>query len=536
MWNFGDILDIVADSVDPVATAFIHDGHVTSWPDAKRRMDALARGLVKLGAGAGDKLGCYMRNGPTYGEALGACFLASLTHANINYRYGAQEVAYILANADAAILVYDPEFRSIVAQIRPLLPLLRIFIETGDAPDRPTYAQSFEQLATAEPDGTVLPPRTPDNQLMIYTGGTTGMPKAVQFYQTELALYLLESSGVFGNALPTSLADIAALVRRQGVDGLRLLPACPQMHATGLFVTIWTILTGGCTVTISGRTFDPHRIWSAVARDRPVKLVIVGDPFARPLLAALDASPGTYDLNALQAIASSGAMWSADIKERLLEHVPHVQLIDVISSTEAMGVGASVTTRDSKVATAGFTLGPNAIVIDEHNRKLPPGTGIVGRLAVGGTQPRGYYKDPDKTKATFVTIDGVRYSIPGDYAVLEDDGTIRLLGRGSSCINTGGEKVFPEEVEEVLKLHPSVEDALVIGLQDRDWGQAVTGVITLAPDADFDQGVLRAHVKSQLADYKVPKRIVVADVALRGPSGKADYKAAAACAARLLVG
>jgi fatty-acyl-CoA synthase len=227
-------------------------------------------------------------------------------------------------------------------------------------------------------------------------------------------------------------------------------------------------------------------------------------------------------------------MWSAEIKERLLAHLPHVQLMDVVSSTEAMGVGVSITTRESKSTTAAFTLGPNSIVIDENNTKMRPGTGIMGRLAVGGCQPHSYYKDPGKTEATFLVIDGVRYSIPGDYAMLEDDGTIRLLGRGSNCINTGGEKVFPEEVEEALKLHPSVQDALVIGVRDPDWGQAVTGVVALAPDAMFDPLALRAHVRSQLADYKVPKAIVVADVALRGPNGKADYKAASACALRLL--
>jgi fatty-acyl-CoA synthase len=535
MWTFGDILDSVAEAASPDAPAFIHDGHVTSWPHAKRRMEALARSLLARGAQRGDKVGFYLRNGAAYGETTGACFLASLTHINVNYRYSAAEVVYILDNADATVLVYDREFRAIVEEIRPLLPKLHIFVEVGAPADTPAFAESFAQMADAAQHGAALPQRSPRNELMIYTGGTTGMPKAVVFHEGDLAPYLFECSTRFPEALPQSLEDVAHMVRRQGANGKRFFPACPQMHSTGFFVTIWTMLTGGCVVTVSGRTLDPHGIWQVAARDRATNMAIVGDAFARPLLAALDASPGAYRLEALESIGSSGAMWSADIKERLLQHIPHVQLLDVISSTESIGVGASVTTRDSKVATGGFALGPNAIVIDENNRPMEPGSGVAGRIAVrGGMQPAGYYKDPEKTRKTFPVIDGVRYSVPGDYAMLEADGTIRLLGRGSGCINTGGEKVFPEEVEEVLKTHPSVQDALVVGVPDPAWGQAVTGVVTLAPDADFDQATLRTYVKARLAGYKVPKTIVIADVALRGPNGKADYQAAAACAMRML--
>jgi fatty-acyl-CoA synthase len=359
------------------------------------------------------------------------------------------------------------------------------------------------------------------------------MPKAVVFHEGDLAPFLFECSTIFGDSLPQNLAELAAVVRRRGEGGRRYFPACPQMHSTGFFVTMWTMLTGGCVVTISGRTLDAPGIWHAAARDRATNIAIVGDSFARPLVAALDAAPAPYNLETLEIIGSSGAMWSAEIKERLVRRLPHVQLLDVMSSTESIGLAASVTTRESCAATGGFALGANAIVIDEDNRPMRPGSGVPGRVAVGGgMQPFGYYKDPEKTRKTFPVIDGVRYSVPGDYAILEADGTIRLLGRGSSCINTGGEKVFPEEVEEALKTHPAVQDALVIGLPDPVWGQAVTGVITLAPAASCDPGVLRAHVKGRLAGYKVPKSIVIADVSLRGPNGKADYKAAAACAAR----
>ena len=251
-------------------------------------------------------------------------------------------------------------------------------------------------------------------------------------------------------------------------------------------------------------------------------------------MAALDAEPKRYDLRKLTGIGSSGAMWSAEVKQRLLHHLPQATLFDAMSSTESMGVASAVTTAATTPATAGFTPSVDTIVIDEQDRPLPPGTGVIGRLAVGGIQPLGYYKDPEKTAKTFRIINGKRYSIPGDFATLEADGSVKLLGRGSNCINTAGEKAFPEEVEEALKTHPAVEDALVIGVPDAVWGQAVTAIVRLNFDAVADEKLLRAHVRERLAAYKVPKRIVITGEALRGPNGKADYKRATALAARAL--
>jgi fatty-acyl-CoA synthase len=379
-------------------------------------------------------------------------------------------------------------------------------------------------MANDETVTAALPARSGDNEVMAYTGGTTGMPKGVVFRQSELAPYLWRISTVFGTALPESEAALAAVIRAKGDENKRYLIACPQMHGTGFWVTMWSLLTGGCLVTVSGASLDPEAIWAAAERDRANHLTIVGDPFARPLLAALEAAPGRFDLSAMTGIGSSGAMWSADVKSRLLHHLPQAVLFDSMSSTEAMGMAATITTNGDTPKTAGFAPGLDTIVIDEHDIPLAPGTGEVGRLAVGGIQPIGYYKDPEKTARTFRTINGMRYAIPGDYARYEADGTIKLLGRGSNCINTGGEKVYPEEVEEALKTHPSVEDALVIGMPDSKWGQAVTGIVSLAFDAAFDEPALRAHVRNCLAAYKVPKRILVARVPMRGANGKAAYK------------
>jgi acyl-CoA synthetase (AMP-forming)/AMP-acid ligase II len=253
-------------------------------------------------------------------------------------------------------------------------------------------------------------------------------------------------------------------------------------------------------------------------------MAIVGDPFARPLLRALDERPGHYDLSSVMAMSSSGAMWTADIKRGLVRHIPQIALTDSFASTEAMGMGSSVMTKDGETETAAFALLENAIVIDEKDQPIAPGSGKAGLVALSGPLPVGYYKDPEKSARTFRTIGNRRYSIPGDFALLEADGRLTLLGRGSNCINTAGEKVYPEEVEEALKTHPAVEDALVLGVPDENWGQAVTGVVKLTDGSEFDETSIREHVRRHLAGYKTPKRILVADVALRAPNGKADYK------------
>lgn len=534
MWSFGDILEAVADSVHPEAPAFIHGERTLKWPDAMTRMRNLAGGLRALGLRRGDKVAFYMQNRPEYGELAGATFLGALVHVNVNYRYRAEEIAYILDNADAAALVYSSAFRPIVDEVRSRLPKLRLFVEIGE--EAAPFAVRYEEIASgggAAPDFE----RSSDDLVFTFTGGTTGLPKAVMYRQGDLAPYLLASSRVFGEAGPPDRIEaVQAAVAANGAGGARALAACPQMHATGLFVTMWTMLTGGCVVTVDGDgSFDADAIWRTAAATRTTSLAIVGDAFARPLLRALDDSPGRHDLSALQMIGSSGAMWSEAVKRRLLEHLSHVQLVDVFASTESMGLGASVMTAAAGVATARFMPGPDVIVIDDEDRPFAHGAECTGRLAVGGAmQPLGYYKDPDKTARAFKTIDGKRYSVPGDYVRRDAAGGITLLGRGSSCINSGGEKIYPEEVEEAIKTDPGVEDALVIGVPDEKWGQAVTAVVRLAAGASFDEARLRAHVRGQLAGYKAPKRIVATDGSLRFSNGKADYAAAGAIARRAL--
>jgi len=295
------------------------------------------------------------------------------------------------------------------------------------------------------------------------------------------------------------------------------------------------MLAGGCVITLEGEAFDAEELLVAIHAHKPTSMAIVGDAFAKPMLNALNAAQGKYDVSSVASIVSSGVMWSQEVKDGLLEHMPTTMLMDGFSSSEALGMGASVSAKGMSTPTAKFMLGDRCKVFDENDNPVEPGSGVPGIIAIGPPNPLGYYKDEAKSARTFRTIGGVRYSIPGDWCIVETDGSLTLLGRGSACINTAGEKVFPEEVEEALKTHPSVEDALVVGLPDEKWGQAVTGVIRLAEGHALDEDALRVHVRKSLAGYKTPKRIVVATGSIRAANGKADYPTAKKVAEDALV-
>ncbi len=527
-WNFGDILEAIEAVLPPDAPAFIHGERRIAWAEARRLSNNLARALVSRGASSGDKIALYMRNRPEYMIALAAGVKARLTHVNVNYRYTPEEVWYILDNADAAVVVYAAEFRSAIEAIRARLTKARVFVEVGPAAGPPTFADAFEDLAGSGDGAPLAIPRSGEDQFFIYTGGTTGLPKGVMWTHAdlrEITLIAQRRLGAVAETLPELTAQVAA-----GGPGPRVLPAPPLMHGTGLLTALGAHLAGGCVITLTSPSFDAEELLAAIGHHRPSALSIVGDSFARPMLAALDAAPGRHDLSSLAAITSSGVMWSLEVKRGLLRHMPNVVLNDAFSSSEALGMGASVMTVAGEVPTARFVQGERCMVIDEEGRPIAPGSGAVGRVALGPPNPLGYYKDSEKTARTFQLIRGVRHSIPGDHARVEADGVLTLLGRGSACVNTAGEKVFPEEVEEALKTHPSIEDALVVGMPDARWGEAVTAVIALAAGQALDEAALRRHVRERLAGYKAPKRFVIADRPLRAANGKADYPAARAAA------
>jgi acyl-CoA synthetase (AMP-forming)/AMP-acid ligase II len=318
--------------------------------------------------------------------------------------------------------------------------------------------------------------------------------------------------------------DYGALAARIARPGPKGMPGAPLMHGTGLFNALTTMLIGGSVTTLPRGHFDPVELLDTVERRSINSISIVGDAFARPILSALDAEPERWNISSLRVIVSSGVMWSRETKDGLLRHNPRLIMVDTLGSSEAIGIASSTRTADGEGETATFTLGPNARVVTEEGGDVVPGSGVLGRLALRGRTPIGYYKDPVKSASTFQLIDGQRYSIPGDWAEVLADGTVKLLGRGSQCINTGGEKVYPEEVEECLKRHPSVQDAAVVGVPDERFGEAIHALVQAAPGAGIDAAELIEHVKSQLARYKAPKVIHTVDSLGRAVNGKLDYK------------
>ena len=532
-WNFGDILDGIDAGFPANTPAVIHGETVVPWKEFARRSNNLARALQARGMEVGDKVGFYMRNRPAYMEALAACFKSRAVHVNVNYRYLDDELVYILENSDATVVVFSEEFADRVSQIRASAGGVKVWVQVGgEAPD---WAESYEVLIN-EGEGRPLEiDRSNDDLLFIYTGGTTGMPKGVMWRAEDLWGALGAGSNAPANAgqKPGSPEEHVANVVAAG-SVARQITACPLMHGTGLLTAIGTLAGGGCIVLLEGNGFEAEEFWSVAETSRANSAVIVGDAFAKPMLNALDAHPKRWSVPDMKVMISSGVMFSRDVKEALIGHLPDLMLADMFGSSEAVGFGSSVTSKASGTKTAKFMIGEDCKVFTEEHKEVEPGSGERGFIARRGPIPLGYYKDPEKTAKTFPTIAGVRYSIPGDWCIVEGDGTLTLLGRGSACINTAGEKVYPEEVEEALKTHDSVEDALVVGVPDDRWGTAVTAVVEPAPGAGLDEPTLREHVRRLLAGYKVPKRIVGTEKMFRAPNGKADYKGARAHALNAL--
>ena len=522
-WNIADIWEVVAEEL-PDAQAQVQGDRRYTWAAFDRRADGVAATLLAAGVEHQDKVAQYLYNRPEYLESLYGTWKAGLVPVNTNYRYTEDELLYLWENADAVAVVFQGEFTDRVEAIRERLPRVRLWLWVDDgAGPCPDWASPYEAAATSA-TGRTVPPwgRSPDDLYMLYTGGTTGMPKGVMWRQDDVFSLL---NGGAPNPLPHdgTLDDVRAALREQG-PGPVCCPACPLMHGTGALVSFGMLSLGGSVVLLQSPSFRAEELFDVVQQEKVNVLVIVGDVFAKPMLRALDAEPGRWDVSSLAMVYSSGVMWSEAVKQGLLAHHGAMFLIDSLGSSEAVGMGTSMSAGAEAAGTASFSLGPNAVVIGEGGTLVQPGSGEIGRLGVRGRVPVGYYKDPEKTAATFPVIDGVRYSIPGDYATIDADGTIQLLGRGSVVINTGGEKVFPEEVEEALKTHPTVRDAVVVGVPDERYGEAVTGLVELEPGAGLDEGDLITHVKGSLAAYKAPKRVLAVPTIGRAANGKVDYK------------
>jgi acyl-CoA synthetase (AMP-forming)/AMP-acid ligase II len=520
-WNLADIWERNADRF-PGATAQIQGERRFTWAEFDRRADGIAATLLTAGVAHQDKVAQYLYNCPEYLESMFGMYKVGLVPINTNYRYTDDELAYLWDNSDAVAVVFHGAFADRCAAMRQRCPRIAtwVWVDDGTGPC-PEWAIPYETAAAAATARTAAPwGRSPDDLYILYTGGTTGMPKGVMWRQDDVVISL---DGASKHPLP-QLPGWDEFDARVAKPGPRNLPAAPLMHGTGAFNAMWNLVLAGSVVTTVGRHFDPTELLDLVQTQRVQSTSIVGDAFAKPLLRALDAEPDRWDISSLRVIVSSGVMWSAETKAGLLRHNPRLIMIDSLGSSEAIGMASQTTTAEAAADTATFRLGPNTKVLTDDGREVVAGSGERGRVALRGRTPVGYYKDDTKSAATFITFDGVRWSIPGDFAEVATDGTVRLFGRGSQCINTGGEKVYPEEVEEALKTHASVADAAVVGLPDERFGEAITALVELHDGHELDVPSLVAHVRTTLAAFKSPKRVVQIGSVGRAANGKLDYR------------
>jgi fatty-acyl-CoA synthase len=521
-WNFADVWELIAEQI-PDAPAQVQGDRRFTWQEFDRRANGIASTLLDAGAKEQDTVAHYLHNCPEYLESMYGIWKAGLAPVNTNYRYADEELVYLWDNADAVAVVFHGRFTGNIERIAERVPKVAtwLWVDDGDSAC-PPWATPYEDAASSYPSRVSGPwGRDGDHLYMLYTGGTTGMPKGVMWRQDDLFRAL---AGTFDPRIRQGEANLDYI--REGVTGPGLisLPACPLMHGTGCMTQLLALARGGSVVTLDAAGLDVPQLLDAVEREKVNAVAIVGDAFAKPIVRALDAEPDRWDLSSLVVLTSSGVMFSEGTKQALLRHIPGMMIVDAFSSSEALGMGQSVSSASGSTTTAKFTSGENTRVIDDEGRDVEPGSGQIGRVAVGGFQPVGYYKDPEKSAATFLTIDGKRYSVPGDFAQVEADGSITVLGRGSQCINTGGEKVFPEEVEEALKTHESILDAVAVGVPDEKFGEAITAVVELAPGQVLDPAALIDHVKARLASYKAPKQVLEIETIGRAPNGKVDYK------------
>jgi 3-oxocholest-4-en-26-oate---CoA ligase len=525
LWE--SIADVIGDS-----PALTHGDLTRTWTEYDDRAGRLAQAMVDAGLGADSKVGLYLYNSNEYLEAHFAAFKFRGVPVNVNYRYLDEELWYLLDNSDAEALFFHSSLGDRVARVVDRLPKLKLIVEVSDSTDHHVAkAAAYESVVSGHSPMKRIT-RSEDDTYMLYTGGTTGMPKGVMYKMGPMAQgFITGGLPLVGLAPPATVDELPATVRA-GVEagtGVVSMPSCPLMHGTGIWIGAMMPHIGGANVvTMKSRSFDAVEMLETVEARKISMTVVVGDSFVKPIIRAIDeaaAKGRTYDLASLKLMLSSGVMWTAEVKEQLLDRVEHLVLVDAMGSSEG-AMGTAISMKGLPPQTAKFSLQPTTKVFTDDDREVQPGSGEIGKVAAGGSVPFGYYKDPEKSAKTFRTINGVPYSFPGDLAMVAEDGSLILLGRGSQVINSGGEKIFPEEVEEAVKRVPGVLDCLVVGIDDEKFGQAVTAVASLAAGQNVDEATIIAGVKNQLAGYKAPKRVVFVSTVPRAPNGKADYKTA----------
>ncbi|HEY3820617.1 MAG TPA: acyl-CoA synthetase [Polyangiaceae bacterium] len=525
-FNIADLFESIADSI-PDRLAVVSGEHRLTFAQLEARANRLANALRELGIHAGDHVGLFLYNGHPFLEAMLAAFKLRAVPININYRYVEEELAYLCSNADLKAVVVQRELLPRAVAVRDRVPTLQtiIAVEDDGAPGDDAGAHAYESLLAAASPERRFEPRSGRDHYIIYTGGTTGMPRGVVWQHEDVFFAGLQGGNAGGDPIshPEELGSLVASKE----EPLTFLPAAPFIHGAAQWAALIGWFGGGKVVLSPGRSFDGRRICELIEREKVNTVTLVGDAMARPLVEAL--REREYDMGSLIVIASAGAVLSDAVKDELQERLPNVMILNNFGATET-GHQGMVGFGEASGGKPTFAMDESNTVLGEDMRPIAPGSGIVGKLARRGHLPVGYYKDPVKTAATFVTIDGERWVIPGDLATLEEDGRITVFGRGAVCINTGGEKVFPEEVEAALKAHPGVVDAVVVGVPDEKWGSRVAAVVQARPGADVTLASLDAHCRTRIAGYKVPRQLALVEHLVRHPSGKPDYRWAAEAA------
>lgn len=528
-FNLADLFEHAVDAV-PDRLALVCGPDRRTYAELEARANQAAHLLASHGVGAGDFVGMYATNSAAHVELMVAAYKLRATPVNINYRYVEDELAYLCRDAEVAALVHDADLAERVDAVVEDVTEMKVRVSLrGPSSGAVDYGATVDEF---DP-GRDFPERSGDDLYICYTGGTTGMPKGVVWRHEDVFFALGGGFDAYtGEPVPH---DRFLAERGASADGISLksLTLLPLMHGGGQWGTLRFFFEGN-TAVLQER-FDPRDAWELIEREQLTNIMMTGDAMGRPLIEALTAieAERDVDLGSLFVIASSAVIFSQSVKDQFMERFPNVMIFDSIGSTETGQNGMIAVSKDSPMSAGGPTVdaAPEATVLDADLRPVEPGSGVVGRLARGGHIPLRYHNDPDKTAATFVTAaDGKRYAVAGDNALLEADGSITLLGRDSMCINSGGEKIFTEEVEAVVKAHPEVYDAIIVGVPDERWGQRVAAVAQLRPGAAVTLPDIDAHCRTVLAGYKVPRELHLVDRVERSDAGKPDYRWAKAVA------
>jgi len=523
-FNIADLFESLVEAI-PDKEALVSGTDRFTFAELNTRANRMASFLRERGVGPGQHVGLHLFNGPEYVECMLAAFKLRAVSINLNYRYVADELRQVCDDADLVMVITQAELAQVAADACKGLDKVQTLVAVADGADASSVLardDAFDYAAAME-SGDPNPsfePRSGDDLLIIYTGGTTGMPKGVMWRHEDVFYAGLQGGNPGGEGLKTP--EELAVKAKSGEGVLNVFSTAPFIHGAAMWGTIIAMFTGGKAIVQPGRSFDPKVVCEMITTEKPHSLSLVGDAMALPLVDELTKNADKYDTSSVFVVASAGAVLSDSVQKRLAELLPNTFIMNNFGSTETGHQGAAAAEKSADGRTS-FHMDDSNTVLDDDLKRVEPGSGVVGKLARRGHLPLGYYNDPEKTADRFITIDGVRWVLPGDAATVEADGRITVLGRGSNCINTGGEKVFPEEVEEALKSHPDVYDALVVGVADDKWMQRVAAVISPRAGKKPTLEQLQEHCRKSIAGYKVPRALQVVDEVGRMPSGKPDY-------------